>query len=326
MGMIPVLEAHSGRGDCYDKVSNPSHYGEWCSPMETTELSKLAVFAAVARHLSFRLAATERGTTPSAISHSIRHLEARVGVRLFHRTTRSVSLTGAGEMLFARLEPALTGMRAAVDELNSFRATPFGTIRLNVPNSLAVYVLGDVVPTLLQSNPGLKLEVVVTDSLADIVEGGFDAGIRLGEMLSQDMIAVRLKSAFQWAVVGSPAYFAKKKPPVTPHDLGEHDCIRYAFPSGALFHWEFSKGGETLRVEVGGPFTVDSQELMVEAAARGVGLAFVWMNRAAPYLRDGRLKRCLEDWCEVEETPFLYFPSRRHQSAGLRALIDAMKA
>jgi DNA-binding transcriptional LysR family regulator len=293
--------------------------------METTELSELAVFAAVARNLSFRLAATERGTTPSAISHAIRHLEARVGVRLFHRTTRSVSLTGAGEMLFARLQPALTDMRAAVDELNAFRATPFGTIRLNVPNSLALYTLGDVVPTLLRNNPGLKLDVVVTDTLVDIVEGGFDAGIRLGEMLSQDMIAVRLKSTFQWVVVGSPDYFKRKKAPVTPHDLHEHDCIRYAFPSGAIFHWEFSKDGEAVQVEVDGPFTVDSQELMVDAAAHGVGLAFVWRDRAAPYLRDGRLTCCLEDWCE-EETPFLYFPSRKHQSAGLRALIDAMKA
>lgn len=294
--------------------------------METTELSELAVFAAVARHLSFRLAAAERGTTPSAISHSIRNLEARVGVRLFHRTTRSVSLTGAGEMLFSRLEPALTDMRAAVDELNSFRATPFGTIRLNVPNSLALYVLGDVMPALLQSNPGLKLEVVVTDSLVDIVGGGFDAGIRLGEMLTQDMIAVRIRSAFRWVVVGAPSYFERKKAPVTPHDLHNHACIRYAFPSGAIFNWEFSKGGETIQVDVDGPLTVDSQEIMVDAASRGVGLAFVWEDRAAPYMRDGRLKRCLEDWCEFEETPFLYFPSRKHQSAGLRALIEAIKA
>jgi DNA-binding transcriptional LysR family regulator len=294
--------------------------------METTELSELAVFAAVARHLSFRLAATERGTTPSAISHSIRNLETRVGVRLFHRTTRSVSLTGAGEMLFSRLEPALMDMRAAVDALNSFRATPFGTIRLNVPNSLALYVLSDVVPTLLQSNPGLKLEIVATDALVDIVEGGFDAGIRLGEMLSQDMIAVRIKSTFRWAVVGSPSYFERKKAPITPHDLHEHECIRYAFPSGTIFNWEFSKGGQTLQVEVNGPLTLDSQELMVDAASRGVGLALIWEERAAPYLRDGRLERCLEDWCDFDEPPFLYFPSRKHQSAGLRALIDAMKA
>ena len=293
--------------------------------METAELSELAVFAAVARHLSFRLAAIERGTSASAISHTIRNLETRVGVRLFHRTTRSVSLTDAGDMLYARLSPALHDIRAAVDALNSFRASPFGTIRLNVPNSLAPYILGDVLPALLQANPGLKLEIVATDSLVDIVEGGFDAGIRLGERLSQDMVAVRIKSSYRWAVVASPAYFARNKTPATPHDLRHHACIRYAFPSGAILNWEFSKDGETIQVEVDGPLTVDSQELMVHAAARGAGLAYVWEDRAAPYLQDGRLQRCLEDWC-FDENLFLYFPSRKHQSAGLRVLIDAMKA
>jgi DNA-binding transcriptional LysR family regulator len=294
--------------------------------MENAELSELTVFAAVARHLSFRHAATERGTSASAISHSIRNLESRVGVRLFHRTTRSVSLTEAGEMLFARLEPALIDMRAAVDALNAFRATPFGTIRLNVPNSLALYVLGDVMPALLANNPGLKLEVVATDSLVDIVEGGFDAGIRFGERLSQDMIAVRIKSKFRFVVVGSPSYFERKPAPTAPQDLRSHDCIRYAFPSGALLNWEFAKEGEAVQVEVDGPLTVDSQELMVDAAARGIGLAYVWEQRAAPYVADGRLQRCLEDWGSPDESLFLYFPSRRHQSAGLRALIDVMKA
>lgn len=294
--------------------------------METTELSELAVFAAVARHRSFRHAAIERGTSASAISHSIRNLETRVGIRLFHRTTRSVSLTDAGEMLFSRLEPALTDMRAAVDALNSFRATPFGTIRLNVPNSLALYILRDVMPDLLAKNPGLKLEVVATDSLVDIVEGGFDAGIRPGERLSQDMIAVRIRPSFRFTVVGAPSYFERKPIPRTPHDLSEHDCVRYAFPSGAIFGWEFAKAGEAIQVEVDGPLTVDSQELMVEAAAQGVGLAYVWEDRAAPYIADGRLRYCLEDWCTTEENLFLYFPSRKHQSAGLRALIEAMKA
>jgi DNA-binding transcriptional LysR family regulator len=292
--------------------------------MENAELAELAAFAAVAKHLSFRQAATERGTSSSAMSHAIRSLETRVGVRLFHRTTRSVSLTEAGEMLFARLAPSLSDMRAAVDELNSFRATPFGTIRINVPNSIAPFVLGDSMEQLIKRNPGLKLEVVATDKLIDIVEEGFDAGIRFGERLSQDMIAVRIKSTFRFAVVGSPSYFDQKPPPTTPHDLQHHVCIRYAFPSGTIFNWEFSRNGEFVQVEVDGPLTVDSQELMADAAARGLGLAYVWEDRAAPYLRDGRLRRCLEDWCSVEEGLFLYFPSRRHQSAGLRALIDAM--
>ena len=294
--------------------------------MENAELAELAVFAAVARHLSFRQAATERGTSSSAISHSIRSLESRVGVRLFHRTTRSVSLTEAGEMLHARLEPALTDMRAAVDELNSFRATPFGTVRINVPNSIAPFVLGDAIETLLKSNPGLKLEIIATDTLVDIVEEGFDAGFRFGERLSQVMIAVRIKSKFRFIVVGSPGYFKGKQIPGTPYDLKNHTCIRYAFPSGTIFHWEFFRNGEVVQVEVDGPLTVDSQELMADAAARGLGLAYVWEDRAAPYLRSGKLKRCLEDWSAIDEGLFLYFPSRRHQSAGLRALIEALKA
>ncbi len=293
--------------------------------MENAELAELAVFASVAKHLSFRQAATERGTSASAVSHSIRSLEGRVGVRLFHRTTRSVSLTEAGEALHARLQPALADMRSALDGLNSFRATPFGTIRLNVPNSIAPYVLGDAME-LLAANSGLKLEVVATDALVDIVQEGFDAGIRFGERLSQDMIAVRIKPKFRFTVVGSPSYFERKPPPMAPHDLHGHDCIRYAFPSGTTFNWEFARDGEIVKVEVAGPLTVDSQELMADAAARGLGLAYIWEDRAAPYLHDGRLRRCLEDWCTVDESVFLYFPSRKHQSAGLRALVEIMKA
>ena len=179
---------------------------------------------------------------------------------------------------------------------------------------------------LLKRNPGLKLEIVATDTLVDIVDQGFDAGIRFGERLSQDMIAVRIRSKLRFVVVGSPSYFKGKRIPTTPYDLQNHTCIRYAFPSGTIFNWEFSKNGEVFRVDVDGPLTVDSQELMAEAAARGLGLAYVWEDRAAPYLRDGRLQSCLENWGFVEEGLFLYFPSRRHQSAGLRALIEAMKA
>jgi DNA-binding transcriptional LysR family regulator len=294
--------------------------------MESTELSELATFAAVARHLSFRQAAAERGTSASAVSHAIRHLETRVGVRLFHRTTRSVSLTEAGEMLAARIAPMFAEMRAALDALNAYRDTPFGTIRLNLPNSIAPYVLGDVLGPLLQRNPGLRLDVVAPDRLVDIVAEGFDAGIRFGERLSPDMVAVRIKPAFRFIVVGSPDYFRRRPAPKTPHELRNHVGIRYAFPSGAILPWEFTRGGESLEVEVDGPLTVDSQELMVDAAARGLGLAYVWEERAAAHLREGLLQRCLEDWCPAEEGLFLYFPGRRHVSAALRALIEAMKA
>jgi DNA-binding transcriptional LysR family regulator len=294
--------------------------------MENSELAELVAFALVAKRLSFRQAAIERGTSSSAMSHTIRHLEARVGVRLFNRTTRSVSLTEAGEMLFARLEPALTEMRAAQDALNSYRDSPFGTVRLNVPNSIAPFVLAGVIEPLLKANPGLRLDVVATDKLVDIVSEGFDAGIRFGERLSQDVVAVRIKQAFRVAVIGSPAYFRERQIPATPKELSHHACVRYAFPSGLIFNWEFSKNGEAIQVEVQGPLLVDSQELMVEAAVRGVGIAYVWENRAASYLRDGSLVRCLEDWYPANESPFLYYPSNRHVSAGLRAVINALKA
>ncbi|GJH33317.1 MULTISPECIES: LysR family transcriptional regulator [Paraburkholderia] len=294
--------------------------------IENSELSELAAFAAVATHRSFRKAAIERGTSASAVSHAIRNLETRVGVRLLHRTTRNVSLTDAGQMLFAKLSPALSDIRVAVDDLNSWRDTPFGTVRLNVPNTIAPFVFGDAIEKLLKANPGLRVEIVATDRRVDIVEEGFDAGIRLGERLSQDMVAVRIRSNLRFAVVGSPAYFEKHGVPSTPHDLHDHACIRYAFPSGTILQWEFQANGEFIHVEVDGPLTVDSQELMVDAASREIGLAYVWERRAESCLRDGRLVRCLEDWCPLEESIFLYYPSRKHQPAGLRAVIDALKA
>ncbi len=189
------------------------------------------------RQRSFRKAAVERGVASSAISHAIRSLEARVGVRLFHRTTRSVSLTDAGARLFAELQPAFGQIGKALDSLNAFRGTPFGTVRVNVPTSIAPFVLHDVMGPLLRQNPGLHLDIVATDSLVDIVEEGFDAGIRFGERLSQDVVAVRIKPRLRFAVVGSPAYFAGRRMPRTPGDLREHDCIRYRFPSGTIFNW-----------------------------------------------------------------------------------------
>lgn len=294
--------------------------------MRGADLAELATFQAVARHRSFRKAATERAIAPSAVSHAIRSLEERVGVRLLHRTTRSVSLTEAGERFLADLGAAFALIEQAHDGLNRFRQTPFGAVRLNLPASVASLVLRDVLGPLTRRNPGLQLDIVATDRLVDIVAEGFDAGIRFGEVLSKDMIAVRLRAAPRFAVVGSPAYFRGRRMPDSPRDLGEHACIRYRFPSGKLFDWEFDRDGEEMAVAVDGPITLDSQELMVEAALQGCGLAYVWEDRIAAHLRSGALARCLEPWCRSADDLFLYYPSRRHLSGSLRALIDALKA
>jgi DNA-binding transcriptional LysR family regulator len=293
--------------------------------MQGRELAELAVFLAVARKGSFRKAAVDRDVAPSAISHAVSSLETRLGVRLFHRTTRNVSLTDAGQRFLAELGPAFAQIDDALEGLNDFRDKPFGTVRVNVPASIAPFVFHDVFGPLLADNPGLALDVVATDALVDIVEGGFDAGVRFSERLSQDMIAVRIKPLLRFAVVGSPAYLQNRKLPRRPQDLHAHACIRYRFPSGALFNWQFERGGKEIDVEVSGGLTLDSQELMVEAALQGVGLAYVWDARVQAHIANGSLIRCLEDWCPYDDTLFLYYPSRRHVSAGLRALIERLR-
>ena len=294
--------------------------------MQGSELAELATFVAVARQKSFRKAAVERGVAASAVSHSIRSLEERVGVRLFHRTTRSVSLTDAGERFLVELQPAFGQIGKALDGLNAFRGTPFGTLRLNVPASIGPFILHDVMGPLLRQNPGLHLDVVATDKLVDIVEEGFDAGVRFGERLSQDMIAVRIKPRLRFVVVGSPAYLRGREIPRTPADLRDHACVRFRFPSGALYSWQFERDGQEIDVEVSGSITLDDQELMIDAALQGCGLAYVWEGRVRRHIDSGALIQCLDEWCVVDEDLFLYYPSRRYVSAGLRALIELLKA
>lgn len=289
------------------------------------KLTELSAFLAVAEHLSFRRAATLRGTSTSALSHALRGLEKELGVRLLNRTTRSVSLTEAGLVLYERLKPAFAAVDQAVEAVNTFRDTPYGTVRLNAPRSVALSLLGPVIAALVRDNPGLSIEVASDDRLVDIVAEGFDAGIRFGESIAKDMIAVRIGLELDFAVVGSPAYLAGRALPVTPADLHAHQCVRYRFPSGEAFPWEFSKDGQDVTVVVDGPVTLDDQDLMIETALSGAGLAFVFADRAAPYIADGRLIRCLSDWCPSIGGLFLYYPDRTFMPAGLRALIDMLK-
>ncbi|PCK83736.1 LysR family transcriptional regulator [Rhizobium sophoriradicis] len=294
--------------------------------MRATELSELAAFAAVARHKSFRKAGEERGVTASAVSHAVLNLEDRIGIRLLNRTTRSVSLTEAGELLISHLDPAFGEMTAALDALNRYRDTPFGRVRINVPNSIGPFVIGRVIAPLLQRNPNLQLEINATDRLVDIVEEGFDAGIRFGERVTEGMIALRIKPRLRLVVVGSPTYFETRPKPETPHELKRHLCIQNMFPSGARYAWEFEKDGQTVSFQPTGPLSLDDHELMMQAALDGVGLAYIWEPRVERAVAGGELIQVLDDWCQPEEPLYLYYPSRRHMSAGFRAVIDAIRA
>ena len=294
--------------------------------MRATDLAELAAFDAVARHKSFRRASEERGVTASAMSHAVSNLEARIGVRLLNRTTRSVSLTDAGGRLQAQLSPAFQDIATALDGLNAFRDTPFGTVRINVPNSIAPFVLGRVIGPLIRDNPNLQIEVIATDRIVDIVEEGFDAGIRLGESLRDGMVAVKIKPRLRLIVVGAPSYFAERPIPQTPHDLANHVCIQNLYPSGERYPWDFRRGDDTIEFHPKGPIALDDHELMVGAAAAGVALAYVWEKRAEREITEGRLIRCLDDWCAPEDWLRLYYPNRRNIPATLRALIELLKA
>lgn len=293
--------------------------------MRATDLSELAAFDAVARHRSFRRASEERGVTASAISHAVSNLEARVGLRLLNRTTRSVSLTDAGAMLLSQLSPAFRDIGSALDSLNQFLDTPFGKVRINAPNSIAPFVLGPVIGALVADNPNLELEIIATDRLVDIVEEGFDAGIRLGESLRDGMTAVKIKPRLRFSVVGSPAYFSKFPLPQTPADLTGHICVRNMYPSGVTYPWFFKRNGDEVEINVKGPLALHDHELMIEAALAGIALAYVWEDRVRPYIETGKLMSCLDDWIVPEDWLYLYFPARKYHSAGLRAVIEALR-
>ncbi|MDR3400772.1 MAG: LysR family transcriptional regulator [Pandoraea sp.] len=292
--------------------------------MRTSGLAELEAVMAVARHRSFRAAATELGVSTSALSHSVATLEARIGVRLFNRTTRSVSLSEAGTQFVGSIAPALSTIQSALDEAGTFRDTPSGTLRINT----SVGAAHQVMPVLLafsERYPDVKLDIVTEGRLIDIVVDGFDAGIRLMEIVPQDMIAVPFGDRQRFAVVGSPAYFARHKPPRTPTDLRDHRCIRSRMPGGAIYQWEFERHGEALRVDGNGPITLDDASLMLKAARAGVGLAYLTEWNVRDDLEAGTLVRVLEAWTPPLDGLALYYPGRRHIPAALRVLIDVIR-
>jgi len=293
--------------------------------MVRDELSVLSAFLAVAEERSFTRAAKRLGVSASALSHAIRGLEERIGVRLLARTTRSVAPTDAGERFIARLRPALTDVRGAVDEIYGLRDKPAGRVRLLLPRTAATTVLLPKLGQFARTYPDVVLDVTTDNSRLDIVAAGFDAGIQLGEFIEQDMVAVRVSSDHRAAIVASPHYFESHRKPKSPRDLPTHRCINFRQGSSGVYRWEFDKGNQSLVVAVSGPLIVDDAEIMVRAAIDGVGLAFTSEVHAARHLASGALVRVLEDWCPPFPGYFLYYPSRRQQPAALSALIETLR-
>lgn len=295
----------------------------------TANVADLNAFLAVARARSFRGGARASGGSASGLSEAVRRLETQLGVRLLHRTTRSVVPTEAGARMLERLGPALAEVQAALDVLNSYRDRPAGTLRLNVPVSAVRLVLPAIVPPFLAAYPDIRLEVIAEDSFVDVLAAGCDAGIRYDERLEQDMIAVPIGPRVQrFATAASPGYLARRGRPEHPRDLLAHACLRGQFSSGVMPPWEFERDGEVVRVDPPGPLLVrveTATDLAVDAAVAGTGVIHLFEGWLRPHLDSGALQPVLEPWWQPFPGPFLYYPGRRLLPAPLRAFVDFVK-
>jgi DNA-binding transcriptional LysR family regulator len=294
--------------------------------MNRSELANLTAFVEIADNLSFRAAAKRLGVEPSALSHTMRELEERLGVRLLNRTTRSVSPTDAGLRLLEQLRPAVEQISRALKNLESEQEHPVGRLRLYVHHLAGAAVVAHVWACFLSTFPDLQLEVHSDDAPADIVAKGFDAGIGPKDRLAADMIAVRVMGPMKVAVVGAPTYLARRSPLRTPEDLKNHNCVRFRRSwDGCMFDWAFERNRKSQRISVDGRVIVSDPHLAVRAAVDGLGIAYALETRAEPFLRSGQLIRVLEDWSPSFEGFFLYYPGHRQVPAALRALIDMIR-
>lgn len=294
--------------------------------MKRDELGDLTAFLAVAQEQSFTRAAAQLGTSQSALSHTVRRLEERLGIRLLTRTTRKVSVTDAGERLLARLAPAMNEIEAGLAELTELRDQPTGMIRITTSEHAASTLIWPALETLLPGYPEIHVELSLNNGFVDIVADRFDAGVRLGESVAKDMIAVRAGPELRMAAVAAPAYFDRNPPPKTPFDLARHSCINIRQQTaGGLYSWEFEKDGREVRVRVDGQLTFNASPLIVKAAQAGLGMALVMEDIVAPMLADGSLVRVLEDWCPPFPGYHLYYPSRRQPSAAFALILEALR-
>jgi DNA-binding transcriptional LysR family regulator len=286
----------------------------------------LAAFTAVAKEHSFTRAAARLGVSQSALSQTIKGLEARLGVRLLTRSTRSVSLTEAGDRLLRTLAPRFEEIEEELSALSALREKPAGTIRITAGEHPAVSILQPALQRILPEHPDVSVEIVVDYGLTDIVAQGYDAGVRMGEQVAKDMIAVRIGPNMRMAVVGSPAYFQGRGVPTTPQDLTAHNCINMRLPTyGGLFPWEFDQDGREVRVRVEGQVVVNHGAVRLASVLDGLGLAYVPEDQIIHYVEAGRLIRVLEDWCEPFPGYHLYYPSRRHASPAFALVVDALR-
>ncbi|WP_314963480.1 LysR family transcriptional regulator [Bradyrhizobium cosmicum] len=294
--------------------------------MKRDDLYDLAAFAAVAERGSFTRAAAELGMSQSALSHAMKALEERLGVRLLSRTTRSVSTTEAGETLLRSLRPALDEISSGVDAVSALRGKLSGTVRVTATKHAVSSVVMPVLPRFLASHPEIRVDMIVDDNLTDVVADRIDAGIRFGDIVEKDMIAVRIGPDIRISVVGAPSYFADHPVPRTPRDLAGHRCINYRYVrSGGLYAWDFEEKGRPFQVRVEGPLVFNNSDLIREAALAGQGIAYVYADEVAADVQAGRLKQILERWCPTYPGYYLYHPSRRHVPPALAALIGVLR-
>jgi len=294
--------------------------------MARENINDLQAFLAVAQERSFTNAAAKLGVSQSALSHSIRGLETRLGIRLLTRTTRSVSPTEAGERLMQRIGPRLEEVEAAVADVKELREKPAGTIRITTSDHAANTILLPKLEKFLPQYPDIKVEIVVDYGLTDIVAERYDAGVRYGEQVTKDMVAVRIGADMRMAAVASPAYFAGREKPATPHDLTDHNCINIRLPThGGLYVWEFERNGRELNVRVDGQLVFNGTEQVLTAALAGLGLAYVPEDLVLSHIAKRRLVRVLDDWCPPFPGFYLYYPSRRQHSQAFTLFVDALR-
>ncbi|XYI02599.1 LysR family transcriptional regulator [Sorangium sp. So ce1128] len=294
--------------------------------MRGRDFADLRAFAAIVEHGSFARAAAHLRVSPSALSQTIRGLEERLGVRLLNRTTRSVAPSEAGTRLLSRLAPAMAELDAAVADVKTFGDRPAGVLRINSARAAAIWYLAPLLGPFHEAHPDIVLDVVVEDAITDIVARRFDAGVRLGERLEKDMVAVKLSGDLAMMAVASPGYLARHGVPATPRDLHRHRCVNGRWPTdGSLYRWEFEKGKQSLEVAVEGPLIVNDAELALRAALDGVGIAYVFDEQARPWVEAGKLTRVLEAWSPSFPGFYLYYPSGRQAPPALRAFIEFLR-